>query len=322
MWSQNLERLIASDIQQLIADEVEESSTLEYKESLPAKGDDGRREFLYYVAALANGGGGFLIFGIADRRVDNKATGIADAIIGIETNNPPNEIWRMENMIRDGIAPRLTGIHFKSLDCDGISVLVLAIPNSLNAPHMVTFQKTNKFYSRVSTGKYLMSVDQIRNAFSQQGALRDTIQSWRKSRADLLKRNEGPVNLPAAPTMLFHVIPASSFSLQSVSSTWAVSEKRRLQMHCPKAKTTGLGRYNSDGFLKSADYYGNPGDVSGYTQLSEMASSSTSSPNSPGAMALESNLRSLQSFWRRKSLPRIGMLARRLPSWTWSTYFI
>ncbi len=160
MWSQNLERLIASDIQQLIADEVEESSTLEYKESLPAKGDDGRREFLYYVAALANGGGGFLIFGIADRRVDNKATGIADAIIGIETNNPPNEIWRMENMIRDGIAPRLTGIHFKSLDCDGISVLVLAIPNSLNAPHMVTFQKTNKFYSRVSTGKYLMSVDQ------------------------------------------------------------------------------------------------------------------------------------------------------------------
>jgi hypothetical protein len=267
MWSQSLDTLAPSDIQCLIEDEVEESASLEYKEQLPGGGDEDRREFLYDVSALANAGGGYLLFGISDKRdSQNKPTGIADKIVGLVAPNVSAEIARLENMIRDGIAPRLTGVHNKVLDCGPAIVLVLAIPQSWNAPHMVTFKHANKFYSRVSSGKYLMSVDQIGRAFCMQSALRESIQSWRQRRVEVLRSGNGPIELQQGPTALIHVIPASAFSLQSIRSTWILSEDLRLKMHCPSTQFSGSGRYNGDGYLKWAEVAPSA-PTTGYTQV-------------------------------------------------------
>src|SRR5216683_4007848 len=168
MWTQTLIELDASDIQQLVDDGTEESTTLEYKQQLPQGGDDDRREFLYDVAALANTAGGFLLFGIAEKRdAQSKPTGIAGEIVGVESANLSSEVARLENIIRDSIAPRLSGISSKVLTCGDRTVLVLSVPRSWNTPHMVTFKQANKFYGRVTSGKYPMSIDEIRRSFSQ-----------------------------------------------------------------------------------------------------------------------------------------------------------
>src|SRR6266403_770863 len=107
MWTQTLTDLDASDIQQLVDDGTEESTTLEYKQQFPQSSDDDRREFLYDVAALANTAGGFLLFGISEKRdAENKPTGIAGEIVGVESANLSAQVARLENIIRDGIAPR------------------------------------------------------------------------------------------------------------------------------------------------------------------------------------------------------------------------
>lgn len=266
MWTQTLTDLDAFDIQQLVDDGTEESTTLEYKQQFPQGSDDDRREFLYDVAALANTAGGFLLFGISEKRdAENKPTGIAGEIVGVESANLSAQVARLENIIRDGIAPRLSGIFSKVVACGDRTVFAFSVPKSWNAPHMVTFKQVNKFYGRVTSGKYPMSIDEIRRSFSQGAELGETIRAWRRHRFALLKENAGPVDLQHGPTMLLHVIPASAFALPSITSTWTLSQQLRLKMHCASTGFSGKGRYNGDGFLKWVDMSGEP--TTGYTQV-------------------------------------------------------
>jgi hypothetical protein len=90
---------------------------------------------------------------------------------------------------------------------------------------MVTFKQVNKFYGRVTSGKYPMSIDEIRRSFSQGAEQGEAIRAWRRHRFALLKRNDGPVDLQDGATMLLHVIPASAFALPSITSTWTLSQQ-------------------------------------------------------------------------------------------------
>ena len=168
MWNKTLEETTTADIEQLISDATPESDIFEYKQQLPGNGADDRREFLYDVVTSANTSGGFLIFGISEKRdSDGKPTGLPDRICGISSTNLAADVARLENLIRDGIAPRLVDFVAKAFECESGQVLVISIPQSWNSPHFVTFQQTNKFYARVSSGKYLMSIDEIRAAFAR-----------------------------------------------------------------------------------------------------------------------------------------------------------
>jgi hypothetical protein len=78
--------------------------------------------------------------GVPVAEVIRKPTGIAGEIIGLESPNLPSEIALLESIIRDSLAPRLTGIVSRTVFCQERPVLILSIPRSWNAPHMVTFK--------------------------------------------------------------------------------------------------------------------------------------------------------------------------------------
>ncbi len=266
MWTASLEELTMEDVERFVTEEEQEALSLEFKQQLPQGGDEDRREFLYDVAAIANAAGGFLIYGIAERRdAQGKPTGIAGAIAGLPPENISAEVARLENMVRDGIAPRLSGMVTKVLSGAQGAVLVLSIPRSWNAPHMVTFKQANKFYGRVASGKYPMSIDEIRRAFSQGTEFTEAISAWRDRRLERIRQNRGPYELRKGPTMAFHIIPASAFAQSSFSTSWQLSQQRRLEMHCPSVSFSGDGRYNGDGFLKFVNMAGGP--TTGYTQV-------------------------------------------------------
>jgi Protein of unknown function (DUF2470)/Pyridoxamine 5'-phosphate oxidase len=104
-------------------------------------------------------------------------------------SNPQTEITRLSNLIKDGIAPGLAGINMQPLTCPGGEVLVIRVPKNWNKPHMVTFNRVNKFYGRTNTEKQLMNVEQIGRAFSEQRELSETIERWRFHRAELAARS-------------------------------------------------------------------------------------------------------------------------------------
>lgn len=189
-------------LQALIDDEVREGRRIEYKKIVEGGGDD-RREFLADVSSFANAAGGDLLIGVAEKE------GIAVELPGIRKADVDAETLRLEGMIRDGIEPRIPGIAIQPVELAGRDevVLVVRIPRSWAAPHMVTFRGHSRFYSRNSAGKYPLDVGEIRSAFVASETARTQLRAFRLERLARIAANEGPVSLRDEPKTVLHVIP-------------------------------------------------------------------------------------------------------------------
>ena len=104
-----LESVDETDLQALIDNKVAETKTVEYKESLPGNSDSDKREFLADTSSFANAAGGHLVYGIREQ------DGVPVELLGLKLPNTDAEILRRENMIRDGIEPRIPGVSFRAV---------------------------------------------------------------------------------------------------------------------------------------------------------------------------------------------------------------
>jgi predicted HTH transcriptional regulator len=146
MLARALPDLAEADLLLLVTNSVAEGRDLEYKRDWPGNSDDDRKEFLADVSSLANAQGGDLVFGVED------ADGIATAIPGVDPTNQDAAILRLENILRDGIEPRLSvRVHWILLS-NGRGALVIRVPGSLAAPHRVIFKNSGRFFNRNSRG--------------------------------------------------------------------------------------------------------------------------------------------------------------------------
>ena len=209
-----LDKIDRADIDSLIANAVEEGRTIEYKQALPGNADKDKKEFLADVSSFANASGGDIYFGIDEKRdADGKTTGLPERAAGLPNLNADQEIRRLENMIRDGIRPRIAGVQLRTVDgfADG-PVLVIRIQKSYVSPHMVTFQDHSRFYSRNSRGKYPLDVGEIRSAFALSESLPERIRNFRNDRIARIVADETPVPLPSRHVrFVLHSVPMSAF---------------------------------------------------------------------------------------------------------------
>ncbi|MGH7485201.1 MAG: AlbA family DNA-binding domain-containing protein, partial [bacterium] len=99
-----------ADLLSLIAARVMEDRTVEYKEALPGGTDSDKREFLADVSSFANSSGGNLYFGI------RELEGIPVELVGLDLQDADATIQRIENLIRDGIEPRLPPLRIEKVE--------------------------------------------------------------------------------------------------------------------------------------------------------------------------------------------------------------
>jgi len=107
--------LDATDLLALPNSEVRESRLLEFKETLPTNQQEDKKDFLFEVAGMVNGGGGAIIIGVEEERDGNKKTGKARAVPGVEVAGIDSEKVRLENLLRDGIH-LFRGYHYPVAD--------------------------------------------------------------------------------------------------------------------------------------------------------------------------------------------------------------
>src|SRR5712691_8135034 len=113
IFSLPLNEVTADRLEALKADGTRESRHLEYKETLPGAIEDDKKEFLADATSFANAAGGDLVYGVRERRdTARKPTGEIEEIIGLPNLNFDAEQLRLENMLRDGVAPRLSPVAF------------------------------------------------------------------------------------------------------------------------------------------------------------------------------------------------------------------
>jgi hypothetical protein len=252
MLPEALDRIAENDISSLVTNQIGERKRLEYKEQLPEGTDKAKKEFLADVCSLANAEGGDIVFGIRDLRDANgRPTGIAESVTGVAVPNTAAACERLEQMIRDGIGPRIPKTETVTVEMiDGKRVIVLRIHKSWIKPHMVTFGGSSRFYSRNSTGKFQLDVNEIGQAFAEQQSFTDRLHAWRLDRIGKTLSDDTPVALDGPAKLLFHFIPAQSLVGQQPNFNWRMSESLQDHVQPSSLSSSVASRYNADGFLK------------------------------------------------------------------------
>ncbi len=206
MLNKVLEKIDLKDLETLVQNSVAEGKSIEYKLLLPGNTDKDKKEFLADVSSFANTAGGDLIFGLREEN------GVAVKIEGITVLNTDEEIRKYDNLIRDGIEPRIQAtIHKVQVDDERIAIII-RISKSWIGPHRVIFQGHDKFYARNSGGKYVLDTMELRAAFSLSDTLVDKIKHFRIARITALMAGNTPIPFYEGGKIVLHLIPLEAFS--------------------------------------------------------------------------------------------------------------
>lgn len=207
MIQKPIERITAADIDALVTNHVAEGRSIDYKRELPGSTDADKKEFLADVSSFANTVGGDLIFGI------EETGGLATSIRGLAGADVDAEQQRIDSMILAGIEPR-PSYRVKAVPASGgLTVLVLRVEQSWNAPHRVVFKQHDRFYARNSAGKYALDTEELRGAFVRSARVEESIASFRDERVMEINAKRTPVPLEGESRVVLHLVP-----LQAVAS--------------------------------------------------------------------------------------------------------
>ncbi|MBL7737798.1 MAG: ATP-binding protein [Chitinophagaceae bacterium] len=260
MISKSIAAIQFEDFQRLIDNGVIESKTLEYKQTVDVMRDREKKEFLADVSSFANALGGDLIYGISE----NRETGLPDRITGIEVSNFDEFLLQLHSLIRDGIAPRLANICIEKFENqEGKTILLIRISKSWNGPHWVTFNGSNKFYTRSTNGKYPMNIEELKEAFLLTDTIVDRIRLFVSKRVSLIASDTTPIPLLPYGRIVLHLVPISSFSVQKSQNV--INEKQGIRIRSLDGGND-YPRFNLDGLLSSYKRSVDPGHES-YVQL-------------------------------------------------------
>lgn len=132
------------DIEALTSSEELESIILDYKKTVSGSESD-KKAIAKDICAFANSQGGYLIVGVEERngKPIHPPCGTARMI-----GRQKVEEW-VEQIANSNIAQRVN-IDFRVIDLNNSEncILVLYVPMSNRMPHMVTYQRDNRYYRR------------------------------------------------------------------------------------------------------------------------------------------------------------------------------
>ncbi|AKB32419.1 Divergent AAA domain protein [Methanosarcina siciliae HI350] len=240
-----LNQITEQDLQSLVDNGVLEGKTIEYKQVLKLDTYEEKREFLADVSSFANASGGDLIYGI----IEDRESGAPERLEGLQIENLDMEIRKLENLVRDGIQPRIPSVDVCHISLsDSKTAVVIRILKSWVSPHRVTYKGHDKFYSRNSKGKYPLDVGELRVAFNLSNSITEEIRKFRENRISEIQANETFVPLHHDNgKIILHLIPLSAVSF---SQTYNMSKLPFNPLKIRPIRSAGWdGRYNLDGYL-------------------------------------------------------------------------
>jgi len=194
-----VDQITQSDLEGLIASEVVEDQTTEYKRDLNITGEQARREFFRDVSSFANAIGGDIVFGI--HAADGKPEGLSP-LNDLDVDATP---LQLRDLCLAHIDPPIRGLTFRVIPFSRKHqkghVLVVRVPQSWNRPHMVKYDD-NRFYRRDGAGKRQMNTSELREAFALSASTGERMKEHRLERLSLIRQRQTPVTLPPSTAFI------------------------------------------------------------------------------------------------------------------------
>ena len=169
MWIPESEQEILAAIE---AGDLVETASFDAKAALPAKGKS--KDLAMDVAAMANDGG-TLLYGVGEDENDRPTVLQPFRLVGARE--------RVDQIVRTSISePPDIQVHEILTDNDpSLGYLVVAVPSSPRAPHMVTVGKEYRYYGRGATGNALLSEGEVARLYERR-------QRWEVDRDAMLEQ--------------------------------------------------------------------------------------------------------------------------------------
>lgn len=159
-------------------------------------------EFRNDVCSFANSSGGYLIFGIDEKK------GIPFELVGITIKGDNRDTFErnIKNYLQS-ILPQVPHfqLHFLQLP-NNRYIIIMLIHNDYFAPYIhLSEQKNYKIYKRVGNSKSCVGYQELKRMFTQSMTLEKEIERYRKERIDLFYDKEAAYHKERF--MLLHLIP-------------------------------------------------------------------------------------------------------------------
>lgn len=234
--------------------EASEGTYLDFKRDLPGRDERGRHELVADVSAFANGSGGDILYGMGE---DGEGRA---AVVVPQVGNPDEEARRIQDMLMNGIEPRVPGVQVHPVLVAGGFVLVIRIPQSWAGPHRV---KTNQhFYAREGGRKRPLDVPEVRGLFLRSDQQARRVRDFRTERLGKLLAGEAPHRLVPGAVLVGHFVPTQAVLGAINIDPIIYMRERRLPV---LGMTIPGARVNADGALVVRNP--RPAGTYGYSQL-------------------------------------------------------
>lgn len=151
-------------IENIVSQKVKETANIDWKRSLPrdSQSKEWRGEFAKDVAAMANSGGGVIVFGVEEDHVTTEAIQIVD--VGTFSDATARDL---RSIAYTAITPPVHGVMIDPVSDGKITVVVMTIPSSNDAPHLIS---RNQYFGapiRVDTGTDWMKERQLEISYRE-----------------------------------------------------------------------------------------------------------------------------------------------------------
>lgn len=252
----DLTKITEEDVQALVQARATENSHLEFKLQLPGSDNAGKHELTADVSAFANAGGGDIVYGIAEDG-DACATTITPL-----TGNQDQEVRRLQDILMNGIEPRIPGLAVSSVPVTGGFCVVIRVPKSWTGPHRV---KSNQhFFVREGGRKRQLDMPEIKNLFLRAAGFAAQVRDFRTDRIGRLVAGESPQPLVPGALFVLHFFPTqAALGDAMIDPVTYLAGERRLPIFATNA---GNSRVNVDGAL-SVRNTGSADETHGYSLL-------------------------------------------------------
>ncbi len=161
-------------------------------------------EFRNDVCSFANAQGGYLIYGIEEKK------GIPTQIIGITFKGNNRDVFERDirNCLQP-IKPRVPYYRIKFVDLpEDKFVVILYIQHDYFAPYIHIEEQSNyKIYKRIGNSKSYIEYQELRAMFTQSLSLEREVERFRKERISYFWNQEDDENSTYSQFLLLHIIP-------------------------------------------------------------------------------------------------------------------
>ncbi|RDJ10086.1 hypothetical protein B5K05_13200 [Rhizobium phaseoli] len=238
-----LDKITAADLERLVAMQVTESLTLDYKRDSYDPGNDGNSEYLKDISSFANTMGGDIVIGLKEK------DGAADEIVGFH-GNVDGELLRLEQAASNGIEPRLANLKIRTIHTNAGPVIVIRVGRSYMPPHRVVARGRNSFWARAGTAKYEPNVEQLRQLFNNGPHVGERIRTFHLDRLVKISAGETPVPMRDSGKLAIHVVAIPAFTDGRLADIWRILEKgTHLPLPPDEVRLPRKPAVNFDGFV-------------------------------------------------------------------------